>query len=112
MTPTARSLRWLKAKGFHAAIVERWNSFSKTRHDAFGVADLLCFNSRATYLVQCTTAANLAAREAKVRAWDGLADWLAGGRRILLHGWAKRGARGKRKVWEVTEREIRPEGAA
>lgn len=108
MTPTARTLKYLRTHGWTADVVERWIGPAKVRKDCFGVGDVLAFDARQTLLVQCTTADNLAAREKKVRAWAGLSDWLVGGRRLVLHGWAKRGARGKRKLWEVREVEVRP----
>jgi hypothetical protein len=33
MSPTARSLQHLKALGYHAKIVEKWNPFAKIRQD-------------------------------------------------------------------------------
>ena len=106
-SPVARSLAHLRAAGFWVDTVEHWNSFAKVRRDLWGVGDLLAFDARQTLLVQCTTAENLAAREKKVRKWAGLADWLVGGRRFLLHGWALRGERGKRKTWQCVQREVR-----
>ena len=41
-----------------------------------------------------TSRNNLAARRRKALGCPGLAAWLGGGGRFILHGWAKVGARG------------------
>ena len=107
MSPTARSLAFLRAVGWTADVVERWIGPAKVRKDWCGIADIICFDARQTLLVQCTTGDHLADREQKVRMWPGLTDWLLGGRRVMIHGWSKKGERGKRKTWQVSEREVK-----
>ena len=106
MSPTARSLRYLRSHGWEAQVVERWIPRAKVRQDCFGIGDILLMATGVIGLVQVTTAAHLAERETKVRAHPNTAKWLHAGGRLWVHGWAKRGERGKRKVWHVTEREI------
>ena len=36
MSPTQRSLAHLKALGYQARVVEKWNPFAKVRQDLFG----------------------------------------------------------------------------
>jgi hypothetical protein len=73
--------------------------------DAFGFGDLLVILDRPT-LVQVTTTGNLNAREKKLRAIPEHKKWLNSTGWILMHGWAKRGPRGQRRIWTLTEREI------
>lgn len=105
MTPTARTLRWLESHGYYACTVERYCSFTKRRHDAFSFGDILAFPNQpfagtVVALVQATSGSNVSGRIAKIRG-IGLSDaWLSHeGRAILVFGWAKRGPRGKRKLW-------------
>lgn len=124
MSPTQRSIAWLKAQGWQVARTEHWNSFAKIRQDVWGFADALGCHAQKIYgqpiggepvfmqdendiaLFQFTTTPNMSAREAKIRASKEAAYWLRCGGKIYVYGWAKRGARGKRKVWTLTEREI------
>ncbi len=110
MTPTQRSIEHLKKRGYRCAIVEHWNSFARRRIDLYGFIDILAISPTETLAVQTTTGANLAARITKAQALPSYADWLASEqcdgwhdprRTVEFHGWAKRGARGKRKLWEV-----------
>ena len=41
MTPTQRSLAALRDLGYLVEVVEKWNSFTRTRKDLWGWADLL-----------------------------------------------------------------------
>lgn len=122
MTPTARSLQWLKSQGWQIARTEHWNSFAKIRQDVWGFADALGCKSEHVQgvhdgfyavgtldeiaLFQFTTTANMRAREKKIRASKEAAYWLKCGGRIYVHGWSKKGKRNQRKTWQLTEREI------
>ena len=103
MTPTQRSLNRCRETGGIAAVVERWNPHAMIRQDLFGFADILWVIGDLCYLVQTTTQSNVSARLAKVRACPAAHAWVASPtRRIEVHGWAKRGPRGKRKTWQLT----------
>lgn len=108
MSPTARSLARLRAAGYIACVVERFNSFSKTRVDAFGFGDILAVHPKAwgACLIQATTADNASKRRAKILALPDALRWLQAENGIILDGWAKRGGRGKRKVWTVKSENI------
>lgn len=102
MTPTARTLAWLRSQGYQAEVVERFNSFSKTRHDLFGWIDIVTLSPGTVGTiggVQCTSGANHAARVEKVREMS--LAWKRAGGGVAVVSWAKRGPRGKRKVWTV-----------
>ena len=100
MSPTQRSKAYLEKAGYSVAIVEKWNQWAKIRVDLFGFADLLAFRVGVPImLVQTTTASNLAARRTKLLNNQDAKRWVQAGGECVLHGWAKRGARGEKKVW-------------
>lgn len=101
MTPTQRTLTLLRSAGYLVAVVERFNQFAGVRQDVYGFGDLLACRATTTeiVLVQATSTPNVNARVKKIRALPAHAEWLGAGGRILVIGWAKRGAKGKRKVW-------------
>lgn len=123
-SPSSRSLKHLREKGWQVAMVEKWNPYARIRQDVWGFADAVgciteladgeCKNDwpqpRIAFsqfsLFQFTSTPNMAAREAKIRASKEAAYWCKCGGKIYLLGWAKRGPRDKRKVWTLTEREI------
>jgi hypothetical protein len=109
VSPTARSLAYLREKGYRAQVVERWIPQARKRVDLFGFGDIVCLDGCPGVLaVQVTTASNLSNRLKKLRteckqaAWD----WLEHENALHLHGWSKKGARGKRKTWQLTVRTI------
>jgi len=113
-SPTQRSLKHLREAGWTVCIVEKWIEAAQKRVDAFGFGDLLAckppfvdkdehINGPQIVLVQTTTMAHMAARKAKIYQNQQAAIWNKAGGKIILHGWAKRGPRGKRKLWQVKE---------
>lgn len=103
MTPLARSLRWLKENGYTAQKVEHWNSWAKRRVDLFGFVDILAMreDERGVTAIQVTTRSNASKRESKLRGIGAVWLFLRCGNRIYIHAWAKCGARGKRKTWQL-----------
>jgi hypothetical protein len=103
-SPTQRSLKWLRQRGFTAAITERWNPHAKLRQDLFGFIDIVALSSICGIVaVQTTSGPNMAARISKIRDLLAAKVWLDAGGMIIVHGWRKVGARGKRKLWECRE---------
>jgi len=106
-SPTSRSLAHLRDAGWTVAIVEHWNHYAKVKQDLFGFGDLLCVRAGIPpMLVQTTTQDNAAKRVAKILAEPRAETWLRSGCSIVVHGWAKRGGRGERKTWSVSERDV------
>lgn len=103
--PTQRSLQYLRTNGWLCHIVEHWNQFAHIRQDCYGFGDILACNPdrKLIALVQTTSAANFNKRFKKVLAEPKAAIWRTAGGMILVHGWGKKGARGKRKVWTLRE---------
>lgn len=99
-SPTQRSLARLRAEGWFVAITERWNPWSKTRQDLFGFIDLLAIRGNETLAVQTTSDANVSARRTKILGLQASALWMESpSRKLVIHGWSKKGPRGKRKAW-------------
>lgn len=94
MTPTQRSLRYLRDLGYTCEVVERWNPHARVRQDLFGFADIIAFRRGEVLLVQTTTNSNRTARVAKVSRNEIARAWLgAMSRTIQVHGWRKLGGR-------------------
>lgn len=100
MSPTARTLKLLRDKGYQAGVVERYNSFTKQRNDLFGCIDLIAVKpGHGIVGVQACAGASHAARVKKSAEQPGLRAWLDSGGGFVVVSWAKQGGRGKRKVW-------------
>lgn len=107
MSPLQRSLKKLRADGWFCAITEHWNPWSKIRQDLFSFVDILAIRHNATLAVQTTTAGNMNKRVAKIRACQAASVWLESPDRLIeVHGWSKKGPRGKRKTWQCRTLEI------
>ena len=99
-SPTQRSLKLMRERGFHAEVVERWIPGANIRRDLFHVADILCFCvGRPITLVQATSASNISARVNKIAEADLIGDLRAAGFHIWVHGWRK--VKGRWQVREV-----------
>ena len=99
--PTQRSLKHLRDLGYTVAIAEKYNFFTHRRNDLFGWMDICAIHPDKPGVlgVQTTSGSNLSARIKKAIALDSFKVWLQCGGLSEFHGWAKRGARGKRKLW-------------
>lgn len=107
MSPTQRSLALLRSEGWTAAVVERWNAYAKIRQDLYGFIDILAFNGEQVLAVQTTSGAHSAERLWKIAMSAAARLWLVSPHRTIeVHGWAKRGERGKRKLWTCNRRTI------
>ena len=108
MSPTARSLKYLRELGYTTAIVEKWNPHAKVRQDLFGFADIVAIaaDEPGVLAVQACVTGDQSKRVAKIHAESRAAIWRAAGNRIEVHGWAKCGPRGKRKTWQLSQTEI------
>lgn len=103
MSPTQRARAHCKAMGWTSQIVEKWNVHAKVRQDLFGCIDLIVLDGQpgGPLGVQVCAGSSHAARRTKALAEPRLAAWLAAPARFEVWSYAKRGARGKRKLWEL-----------
>lgn len=88
MTPTQRTLALLREQGYHAEVVERYNSFTRRRHDLWGWCDILAIKNDEVLAVQCTSE-GVSARLKKIAASDTLPLVRKAGIRIWVVGWRK-----------------------
>jgi len=93
MSPTARSLEWLRERGWSARVVERRNPFTHKLSDVFG-ADIVAIHraQKITLWVQATSGANHGARVKKCLGNPEVADVLAVGHHFEVWSWAKKKA--------------------
>lgn len=101
MSPTQRSLAWLRERNACAQVVERWNPHARVRQDLFGVIDIVSVLPGRIIGVQACAGASVSARVKKSLAEPRLRAWLDAGGLFVVHGWRKTGPRGKRKEWAL-----------
>ena len=104
MSPTERTLRWLRKQGYTADVVERRLPHSFVTKDLFGCLDIVAIKAGSLGVLglQVTSAAHWAERIAKVEAEPRAKLFHDCGNTIWVVGWAKRGEQGKRKLWVPT----------
>lgn len=112
-SPTQRSTKYLRDHGCIVCRVEQRLHMPKSpfpiTKDAFGFGDLLAALPAEgevegeIALVQVTSGSNHNARKEKIAAEPLAAKWKEAGGMILLHSWARKGPRGKRKLWTLRE---------
>lgn len=103
VTPTQRSLAYLRAQGYRVAVVEHWNPHAKVRQDLFGIVDVLAIGKGITLAVQCTSdnGGNVSARVKKASDHEST-PWIRdAGWSFEIHGW-KKGKRGPPRIVDVS----------
>ena len=88
MTPTQRSLKALRELGYLVEVVEKWNSFTRTRKDLWGWADLLAVRRGEVLAVQ-VTATGVSSRIKKIMDSETIGRVREAGIRIEVHGHRK-----------------------
>jgi hypothetical protein len=88
-SPTQRSLKIMRERGFVCEITERWNPFAKIRQDLFNFVDILCVKDGITVAVQTTSYSNISARIKKIEALETYPIVRSAGWVILVQGWKK-----------------------
>lgn len=113
MTPTARCLKELRDQGYDAEVVERRLPRCFVTKDLFGFADIIYIVPPFVgpwkgniVLVQVTSGPHHAARKAKILAEPRAIRWIKAGGLIELWSYSKKGAKGKRKLWECRKEQI------
>jgi hypothetical protein len=88
----------MRKRGYYCEVVEKFNSFTKTRKDFAGFIDVLCLGDNEVIGVQATSDSNLSKRIAKISDHANVAVVRKAGMRILAHGWRKKG-----RFWKLRE---------
>ena len=87
MSPTEKSLKYLRKQGYTAVVTERWNPFARIRQDLFGIVDILCLKPGETLAVQCTSDSNVSSRVAKIAEHENTPKLREAGWRLWVMGW-------------------------
>ncbi|SRR6266849_4954725 len=100
-SPTALTLRRLRAAGYTAVIAERRNHHAGITQDLYGWQDVQAIRADkpGVLAVQVTSEDHAADRLAKLLAAPSVRTWLQAGNRAVVHGWVKRGG-----LWRLRER--------
>ena len=101
-SPTQRSLKLMRDRGYLCEVTERWNPFAKIRQDLFNFVDVLCIKDGETVAVQTTSYSNVSARIKKISELDTPPIVKMAGWKIIIQGWHKN----KEGKWVVREVEL------
>ena len=100
-----RVLKALRDAGYVAEVVERWDSFSRRRHDLFGFIDILAVGHGETKAIQVTSRDNMSSRRTKMQNSEELKALIAANWSVELWGYDKQpNGRYRRKVEFVLPR--------
>ena len=108
----AKTMGWLRKKGYTVAKVERWNPFVGIRQDLFGFIDLIGIHpDRVGVLgVQTTATSFFDGHKEKLnekKILPKVRTWLKGNNRVWLFGWAKYWkGQTERKIWAPLVEEV------
>lgn len=90
MTPTARTLAYLRAAGWPLVqVVEHWVPGARIRRDLFNIVDVLAVGPAGILGIQVTSGANVSARLRKIMSSPATPVLLAAGVQLVVHGWRK-----------------------
>lgn len=89
MSPTQRTLKWLRDHNITAQVVEKVVPHNYVKIDLFGCIDIIALIPKTILGIQTTTGDNHAKRITKAREEPRLLDWLKCGGRYEVWSWRK-----------------------
>lgn len=92
--------KW-RDEGYMTANVEKYNGFTKTRHDLFGCIDILAIGNGETVAIQTTSKGNMTSRIKKIEDSEALPRMLESKWRVVVEGWYK-----QKNKWRCEEFEF------
>ena len=103
ISPTSRTLKYLRSQGWEADIVERFNPYAGKfgkRKDLFNIFDIIALGENKIIGVQ-SCGQSFREHDRKILNEELALEWLKSGGRLLLIGWRKIAKKrgGKLKVW-------------
>lgn len=101
MSPTARSLQYLRTLGYAAAVVEKTIPRTFIKKDLFGVDLLALKPGEPVLVIQATSGSNHSTRRVKLEAAGFIDLWNGNGAVLEIWSWEKQGPRGQRKIWTL-----------
>jgi hypothetical protein len=102
MSPTQRSLALLRKQGWLVGTVERYNPYSRTRHDLYDLFDLVAVRENEILFVQTTSASNVSSRIKKITNHPDTPFIRKCGAFLHIHGWGKKKGRWECRVVDVS----------
>ena len=107
MTPTSRSIKLYKDRGYIVGIVESYNSFTHKRKDLFNFADMVAVRpgQPGTTYIQTTSGSNVSSRVSKLisdpEVSKRVRSVLLSFNTVHINGWRKLKKKVNRKSWQV-----------
>ena len=99
------TVKLLRAEGWPLVeVVERWDSFSRRRHDLFTIFDVLAVGPAGTLGVQMTSRGNMASRRRKIAEYEHIGAIREAGWGIRLLGFDQ--PKGPRTAWRIKTEEL------
>lgn len=100
VTPTSRSLKLLRDRGYIANVVEQTVPKTFIKRDLFGFIDIVAIHpdTGETLAVQTTSGSNVSKRVSKIGESEHVAAVRKAGWGIHVHGWRKSG-----RFWKCRE---------
>lgn len=104
MSPTQRTLAYLRKRGFECGVTEKYNRFAKVRQDLFGFIDIVCIPIQAQGIiaVQTTSNVNHTTRVKKIQAEPRAKKLIERGNTVVVISWRKVLGRWKPRVERIT----------
>ena len=93
ISPTQRSLKYLREAGYHVEVVEKTIPRTFIKKDLFGFADLLAIRDDEILLVQVTSGSNVSARVRKIADSEHIDKVRKAGFTVCVHGWRRNAAK-------------------
>lgn len=106
MTPTQRTLKLMRERGWIAEVTERWIPGANIRKDLWSFCDVLCIHPESGEIlaVQTTSASNMAARVKKICDCELTPIVRKCGIGIHVHGWIA--PTKNKRLWTVREKDL------
>jgi len=109
----ARTMEWLRKKGYTVAKVERWNAWAHIRQDLFGFIDLVAIHPDHTGVLAVQTTHSNFFDDHKSKLFKDkkvapkIRIWLQGDNRLWMFGWNKYWkGQTQRKIWAPVVEEV------
>ncbi len=83
-------------------VVEHYNTFTKRRHDLFGIIDVLAVGKLGILMVQVTSKSNMSSRIRKIADSEAIDHIREAEIRVEVHGWYKEKNRWRCKITDVS----------
>lgn len=108
MSPTQRTLKECRARGWTAQVVERWCQHSMRRIDLYGFIDVLAMDGKQFIGIQATSTGNQSTRITKIETecQEQAKMFVRSGGRVIVWGWKKYKKSVDRKWWRLTETDL------